>query len=93
MGDMRVELEIDSQLERTWVELSNQITNTLSTGRKSVLFAISVATAFLTFVAATVTLLNRPDLWWMSASLTTVGVFILLFVWELSNGDLEARLR
>ncbi len=92
MDDMRVELEIDSQLERTWLELSDQVGNTLESGRKSVLFAISLATAFLTVVSATVTILNRPDLWWVSASLTTTGVFILVFVWQLGHGDLERYL-
>lgn len=90
MGDMRTELEFDSGIERTWWELSNQVGDTLSHARKGVLFTISVATAFLTFVAATVTLLNSLELWWVAGSLTAVGVFILVFVWELSSGELDA---
>ena len=89
---MRVELEIDSQLDRTWLELSDQVGNTLESGRKSVLFAISLATAFLCIVSATVTILNRPDLWWVSASLSATGVFILVFIWYLGHGELERHL-
>jgi vacuolar-type H+-ATPase subunit I/STV1 len=86
---MRSELEVDSQLERVWWELSNQLSETLSHGRRSVLFAISSATAYLSFVAATVTILNNLALWWVSAALTAVGIAILVFVWELSKGSLD----
>lgn len=89
---MRADLEFESSIERTWWELSNQVGTTLSHGRKSVLFAISVATSFLTFVAATVAVLNSVQLWWVAASLTAIGVFILVFIWELTNGELEAIL-
>lgn len=92
MDDMRVELEVDSQLERTWVDLSDQVGGILASGQRSILFAISMATAVLTIAAATITLLNRPDLWWVSTSLTALGVFILAFVWELGNGSFDAYL-
>lgn len=92
MDDMRLELEVDSQLERTWLDLSKQVGDSLASGQKSVLFAIGMATAVLTIVAATVTIINRPDLWWVSASLTALGIFILVFVWELGNDTFEAYL-
>lgn len=89
MVDMRTELEVDSQLERTWWELSNQLEDTLTDQRRGVLFAISLATAVLTFAAATVTVLNAPSLWWVAGGLVVVGLFVVGFAWELSSGELD----
>lgn len=85
---MRTELE-HTQLERTWRELSSQYEDTISHTRRSVLFAIGTATAFLTFVAATVTVLNSPRLYWVTAGLSFVGIAVLAFVWTLTNGRFD----
>ena len=90
MVDMRTELEVDSQLERTWWELSNQFEDAFADEHLSILVAIGIATAFLTFVAATVTVLNEPSLWWVAGGLTVVGMFVLGFVWELAGGALDS---
>ena len=85
MADIRTGLEYGSQLELLWRELSSQFDDTISHTRRSVLFAMGTVTAFLTFVAATVTVLNSPRLYWVTAGLSLVGVGVLVFVWSLAN--------
>ena len=91
MADMQSELEYGSQLERTWGDLSSQFDDTTSHTPHGVLFAVGTATAFLTFVAATVTVLNSPRLYWVTAGLSFVGIAILVLVWVLANGHLDRQ--
>lgn len=65
--------------------MSNQLGDPLSHGRLGVLFSIGVATAFLSFVAATVTILESLALWWVTAVHLAIGIAILVFVWELGR--------
>lgn len=84
MSDMRTELEFDSSLLRTWWELNTQFHATVSSPRDTVVFAIGVATAYLSFVAGTVAILSALRFWWASAILVGLGIATLVFVWSVA---------
>lgn len=91
MSDVRSEFEVDSHLVETWWDLHVQLRSRTDSPRETIIFAMGIATAFLTFVAATVSLMYSISLWWASVGLFAVGIAVLVFAWSVAGRVIVAN--